>query len=187
VAPTALDGVDGDFYFDTVTKTMYGPKAAGTWPVGTNLTGPQGVQGIQGVQGPTGTMGPGIEAFISSSDPVLTAVLLGGTDIAFPGTNTRTYGSGGPSYLNGVFTLPAGTYRVSYAMTTTAGLLMQTRLVLNGTPVAGSEAGGALAVTSFHGQALVTASAGSTLSLQYFGLLAAATSDNGSIIIEKVA
>jgi len=31
-APTDDIGVDGDFYFDTATGTLYGPKAGGKWP-----------------------------------------------------------------------------------------------------------------------------------------------------------
>jgi len=38
IAPTT-EGVDGDFYIDTVGHMIYGPKA-GTWPAGTSLVGP---------------------------------------------------------------------------------------------------------------------------------------------------
>jgi hypothetical protein len=31
-APTSGDGVNGDFWLDTITTTIYGPKAAGAWP-----------------------------------------------------------------------------------------------------------------------------------------------------------
>ncbi len=31
-APTDSVGVDGDFYYDTSTGTLYGPKAGGHWP-----------------------------------------------------------------------------------------------------------------------------------------------------------
>ena len=59
-APTT-EGVNGDFYINTSTNFIYGPKAAGTWPAGTSLVGPQGQQGIQGPaggpQGPAGTNG----------------------------------------------------------------------------------------------------------------------------------
>ncbi len=40
-APTT-EGVNGDFYIRTTTNYIYGPKAAGTWPVGTSLVGPAG-------------------------------------------------------------------------------------------------------------------------------------------------
>lgn len=56
VAPTT-EGVDGDFYIDIVTSTIYGPKAAGVWPAGVSLVGPTGAQGIQGEQGIQGIQG----------------------------------------------------------------------------------------------------------------------------------
>lgn len=61
ITPTVGVGVNGDFYINTSTKTIFGPKAAGAWPVtGTSLvgaTGPSGIQGIQGVAGATGPIG----------------------------------------------------------------------------------------------------------------------------------
>ena len=47
VAPTT-EGVDGDFYIDTVTSTIYGPKAAGVWPAGVSLVGATGPAGPAG-------------------------------------------------------------------------------------------------------------------------------------------
>lgn len=60
-APTNNQGVDGDFYVNTTTNTMYGPKANGTWPAGVSLVGPQGSAGVAGPtgpQGPAGATGP---------------------------------------------------------------------------------------------------------------------------------
>jgi hypothetical protein len=37
VAPGTGVGVDGDFYLDTATNTLYGPKASGAWPAGVPL------------------------------------------------------------------------------------------------------------------------------------------------------
>jgi hypothetical protein len=80
--PTPLTGVDGDFYINTATSTIFGPRIAGNWPTGvpfmgpagvagptgatgpqgaTGSTGPQGAQGLQGVAGPLGAPGaPGL-------------------------------------------------------------------------------------------------------------------------------
>jgi hypothetical protein len=55
-APAAGTGVDGNFYIDTTAHFLYGPKAAGAWPAGTSMIGPQGPQGIQGIQGPPGAV-----------------------------------------------------------------------------------------------------------------------------------
>lgn len=183
VPPTALDGDDGDMWFDTATKTLYGPKTAGAWGAGTNLTG---AQGIQGPQGPAGTMGPGLQVWQDAG--LITAVILGGTDVDFPDANVVSYGAGAPTYSNGDITITtAGTYRVTYTYETTLGLLVSMRLTLNGAPVASSVSGGALAVAAYNGQALVPAGVGDTISLQFFGVLGAATANHGSIMIEKVA
>jgi len=61
VAPTAGDGVDGDFFIDTVALQIYGPKAAGAWPAGVSIVGPAGATGATGAtgaQGPVGATGP---------------------------------------------------------------------------------------------------------------------------------
>lgn len=47
--PTSGTGVDGDFYINTSTSTLFGPKASGTWPSGVSLVGPS-------VSAPTGAM-----------------------------------------------------------------------------------------------------------------------------------
>jgi hypothetical protein len=57
VDPTT-QGVDGDFYINTATNQIFGPKAAGTWPAGVNIVGPTGPTGVTGATGPTGPTGP---------------------------------------------------------------------------------------------------------------------------------
>jgi hypothetical protein len=44
-APTGSTGVDGDFYINTATNLIYGPKSGGTWPAGVSLVGPAGSAG----------------------------------------------------------------------------------------------------------------------------------------------
>ena len=56
--PAAGTGVNGDFYINTATNTIYGPKANGAWPAGVSLVGPAGVAGPQGPAGATGLQGP---------------------------------------------------------------------------------------------------------------------------------
>jgi hypothetical protein len=56
--PAAGTGVNGDFYINTATNTLYGPKANGAWPAGVSLVGPAGVAGPQGPAGATGLQGP---------------------------------------------------------------------------------------------------------------------------------
>ena len=56
VDPTT-EGVNGDFYINTVSDQIFGPKAAGAWGTGTSLVGPAGADGTDGADGqgvPTG-------------------------------------------------------------------------------------------------------------------------------------
>lgn len=58
-APANTLGHDGDFYIDTATDVLYGPKAGGNWPAtGTSLIGTQGPKGDPGPAGPAGDTGP---------------------------------------------------------------------------------------------------------------------------------
>jgi len=108
--PAADVGNDGDFYLDTATSTLYGPKASGVWPAqGTSLvgpagqTGPNGATGATGATGMQGPAGPGAAVFTTSgiySVPAGVSDVIvklrggggggGGADGAFPGP-----GSGG--------------------------------------------------------------------------------------------
>lgn len=60
-APSAGLGNDGDLALDTTTDpdvpTLYGPKAAGAWPAGIPLRGPQGPAGADGADGADGPPG----------------------------------------------------------------------------------------------------------------------------------
>lgn len=44
--PTSATGIDGDFYIDTATNQIYGPKTSGAWPAGVSLVGPSGASGV---------------------------------------------------------------------------------------------------------------------------------------------
>ena len=55
--PTSGIGVDGDFFINTSSNTLFGPKASGSWPSGVSLVGPTGAAGATGPQGPTGATG----------------------------------------------------------------------------------------------------------------------------------
>lgn len=96
--PGPGDGVDGDFWLDTLTGEYYF-KAGGVWTLEGNLMGPQGpqgLQGIQGIQGPQGLQGlqgpqgnpgpqgiqgvkgdPGSQIYVNTGDPNVLGV--GGT------------------------------------------------------------------------------------------------------------
>jgi|GEM_PF-4865230 len=61
------DGNNGDFYINTNTLRLFGPKTAGVWGAGISIVGPDGAQGAtgptgsagaDGAQGPQGIAGP---------------------------------------------------------------------------------------------------------------------------------
>jgi|694.fasta_scaffold26901_5 hypothetical protein len=61
IAPAPFIGVDGDFYIDTATNIIYGPKVGTAWGTGTSIkgaTGTAGSAGPTGLTGPTGATGP---------------------------------------------------------------------------------------------------------------------------------
>ncbi|MGF6697610.1 hypothetical protein OKW38_002222 [Paraburkholderia sp. MM5496-R1] len=57
-APAANLGNVDDFYIDTISWIIYGPKTASGWGAGRSLIGPQGAQGPQGSPGAEGAQGP---------------------------------------------------------------------------------------------------------------------------------
>lgn len=57
IAPTISVGSNGDFYINTATDEIYGPKTAGLWGSPTSLIGPAGATGGVGPQGPAGING----------------------------------------------------------------------------------------------------------------------------------
>jgi uncharacterized protein (TIGR02145 family) len=105
--PVAGTGVNGDFYINTATNTLFGPKANGTWQAGVSLVGPQGIQGVAGptgLQGPVGLTGPagvaGPAGAVGATGPAGAQGIQG-----LPGTNGAV-GSTGPAGAQGIQGLP---------------------------------------------------------------------------------
>ncbi len=94
--PSGADGVADDFWINTVTHFIFGPKTA-VWPAGTSLIGPVGPQGVKG---DTGAQGPqGIQGNTGGPGPVGPIGPIGPDGV--PG-NTLLYGSGDPTGATGV-------------------------------------------------------------------------------------
>jgi hypothetical protein len=53
-APLIKNGINGDFYIDTRSLLIYGPKKSGKWPLPQNLQGPVGANGVDGKNGSEG-------------------------------------------------------------------------------------------------------------------------------------
>lgn len=66
--PSPTDGVNGDFWINTTTWTIFGPKASGTWPSGTGLIGPAGSPGEDGIDGATILSGSGVPTNLVGAD-----------------------------------------------------------------------------------------------------------------------
>jgi hypothetical protein len=56
-APANTVGINGDFYIDTRSLLIFGPKANGKWPTPQNLQGPTGAAGANGNDGKNGSDG----------------------------------------------------------------------------------------------------------------------------------
>ena len=120
-APSNTLGINGDFYIDTRSLLISGPKAKGKWPVARSLQGANGTNGTDGkngndaknvstastVVGPAGPQGErgekGIDGAAGSSGAVGVA---GSSGAAGPAGATGPAGSGstgaqGPSGSNG--------------------------------------------------------------------------------------
>lgn len=107
------------------------------------------------------------------------AVLLGGTPVTLP--NNQVLDGFTVDGANQVFTVPvAGTYMVSYRVSTTAALLVSSRVLLNGVALAGSIFTPVVSVSTLSATTFATLNAGDTLELQLFGLLGAAVLQGGN-------
>ena len=121
VNPTT-QGVNGDFYINTTTNTIYGPKTAGVWGSGTSLVGPQGTAGTNGTNGysvlngttnPT-TQGVNGDFYINTS----TNTLFGPKTAGVWGSGTSLVG-------------PAGTYTAGSGIQISGGVVTNTAMDQN--------------------------------------------------------
>ena len=88
-APLNTLGIDGDFYIDTRSLLIYGPKKNKKWPAPQSLQGPVGVSGVDGKNG-------------SEGKPVsLPAGVAGPSGAQGAKGETGTAGSNGAAGLNG--------------------------------------------------------------------------------------
>ena len=69
-APANTFGINGDFYIDTRSLLIFGPKANGKWPAPQNLQGPTGATGANGSDGKNGVDGKTISNASATSGAV---------------------------------------------------------------------------------------------------------------------
>lgn len=117
--PESGIGSNGDFYIDTATHRMYGPKTTGNWPgTSVSLVGPAGSNGtpgsviLSGASAPTSGQGVNGDFFLETTNSRLYGPKASG---AWPGTyltlkgSDGVVGSNGKSILNGAAAPTAGT------------------------------------------------------------------------------
>jgi hypothetical protein len=93
--PLSSLGINGDFYIDTRSLLIYGPKIKGKWPLPQNLQGPIGATGVTGSDGKNGSdakIGVNNSALLGSVGPQGERGLTGP---AGPTGATGSSGSGG--------------------------------------------------------------------------------------------
>ncbi|MGR6062588.1 BclA C-terminal domain-containing protein [Bacillus velezensis] len=177
--PTGVTGVTGGT--GSTGPTGVTGVTGGTGSTG--VTGPTGVTGATGITGPPGSTGTSLTAtsgYASNTGGGVVAVINGGTAISLPNEQNLSADITANA-ANTVFTVaPAGRYYISYHINLTAGLLVSSRILINGTPAASSIIAPVASLANFNNSFIVTLTAGSTIQLQLFGLLGAATLLGGS-------
>jgi hypothetical protein len=103
-APSNGLGSNGDFYYDPAARTMYGPKASGSWPSGVSLQGDTGATGATGAAGTSLLNGAGAPASGVGSDG----------DFYLDTTNHRIYGPKASGAWPGAGVTYAPTPHVTY-------------------------------------------------------------------------
>ncbi|MCY8910061.1 collagen-like protein [Bacillus atrophaeus] len=183
--PTGFTGATGATGVTGVTGATGVTGVTGPTGVtgATGITGPTGFTGATGMTGPTGITGTGVTAtsgFASNTTGGLIAVVAGGTTIPLP-SDQNLSADITVNGANTVFTVgPAGRYYISYQINLTAGLLVSSRILINGSAFTSSIISPAVSLSNFNNSFITTLAAGSTIQLQLFGLLGAATLLGGS-------
>nr|WP_205829180.1 collagen-like protein [Bacillus velezensis] len=175
--PTGITGAAGA----TGPTGITGATGA-TGPIGsTGVTGDTGPTGVTGATGGTGTSLTATSGYASNTGGGVVAVIVGGTTISLPNEQNLSADITANA-ANTIFTVaPAGRYYISYHINLTAGLLVSSRILINGTPPASSIIAPVASLANFNNSFIVTLPAGSTIQLQLFGLLGAATLLGGSV------
>ncbi|UZD75429.1 BclA C-terminal domain-containing protein [Bacillus siamensis] len=146
----------------------------------TGSTGGTGITGATGAAGVTGTSLTATSGFASNTGGGVVAVVIGGTAISLPNDQNLSPDITANA-ANTVFTVaPAGRYYISYQINLAAGLLVSSRVLINGTPPASSIIAPAVSLANFNNSFIVNLTAGSTIQLQLFGLLGEAALLGGS-------
>ena len=115
--PTAAIGANGDFFINTSSNTLFGPKAAGAWPTGVSLVGPAGSNATV-----TGSAPIAVNAgVVSLSDSGVTSAKLADASVTMAKINQATATSGQVIKWNGTAWAPAADNDNTAAITNLEG------------------------------------------------------------------
>lgn len=107
VAPTS-EGVNGDFYIDTVTNLMYGPKAGGAWGSSTNIVGTNGSDGVVqfrfGSGVPSAGLGADGDAYFNDVNGDYYSKITGAWVFQFNSSGASVYGLSGAKFTSATAT-----------------------------------------------------------------------------------
>jgi hypothetical protein len=139
--PINTYGANGDFFINTTTNFIFGPKLGNIWPAGTSIVGPQGQKGDKGDKGDQGIKGDvGVQGPIGLTGADGNTVLYGVADptaaIGVNGNfyiNTTTHFMFGPKALS---VWDAGTSLIG-----PQGLSGTSQMIIADTPPAGASDG----------------------------------------------
>lgn len=170
---TGATGVTGD---TGATGATGSTGATGT----TGVTGVTGATGDTGITGATGTSITATSSYAANTTGATIAVVLTGTLVPLP--SAQNIGSGiTVNGSNDTFTVStAGRYYITYQINLTAGLLLGSRLLINGTSNVASSIAPVLTSSTFNNDVILTLAANTTISLQLYGLLGTATLINNA-------
>lgn len=159
-----------------------------TGPTGaTGVAGPTGATGVTGSTGSTGATGPtgatgatgtnvtATSSYADNTSGTAISVVVAGTPVPLPNDQLLP-GDITVDGSNTIFTVnTAGRYRLSYHVNTTATLAMGTRLIINGAASVPTTLSPALSLSNYSCETMLDLTAGTTVTLQLFGLVATAT------------
>ena len=166
--PSSTDGSDGDFYLDTSSQILSGPKTGGAWP-------PTGVA-LGGVQGAASAYNTGaIVVSAPTTAPVPIPFAMAG-----PAAGTVSRSSATTFAL-----AQSGLYRVEYNLGVVSGDTGIMSVAVNGVPIG---QGKSLAASNgFVNSVLVEATGGDTIQLVFVSSTGGVniSLDNSSILVEQ--
>ncbi|MBD2843580.1 copper amine oxidase [Paenibacillus sp. IB182496] len=141
--------------------------------------GPIGPAGPQGNEGPAGSNATGTYAYAARTSGGAIAIVLGGTNI--PLGDLQQLSGFSASADNTSFTVSeSGSYYISYKVELQSDLMTGAQVIHNGVPLPGSIIPPYKSKDIYQTESIANLSAGDTLSLQFYGVIAATNLVNGN-------